>query len=157
MNGKLGSLDAPIFFVNHRDPAHEPGYIMLAAYSEQPTPEGYSREYAEDLPSVDRLQKRLQDQEFRHFDAEANRDLALIQPRLKKIYDNLRTRMCSGSCTPYERDFIEGYLKLLDEKREKHRRNFECRAAYLHAREFDLPNGRQANEESFNSDRHEVK
>lgn len=157
MNGKLGSLDAPIYFINYRDPAHPPGYLMLAPYSDFPTPAGYSREVADDLPAVDRLQKRLQQQEYREWEQETERDLNGLRTRFEASRDRLYARMTSSSCPPYERDFIENYLRLQDEKREKHRRNFECRNAYLWARENDIPKGRRANEESFNVERHEVK
>lgn len=157
MNGKLGSLDAPIYFVNHADPAHPPGYIMLAPYSDFATPFGYVRHIADDLPAVDRLQKQLQEQEYREWERESARDLEMLKTRFTASRDRLYARMTSSACPPYERDFIRGYLQLQDEKREKHRRNFECRAAYLWARENDIPKGRHANEESFNSDRHEVK
>ncbi len=157
MNGKLGSLDAPIYFVNHRDPRHPPGYIMMAPYSDFPTPDGYSREVADDLPAIDRLQKRLQEQEYREWEQEAERDMAGLEARFARTRDFLYRRMTSAGCSAYERDFCEGYLKLQDEKREKHRRNFECRNAYLWARENDIAKGRSANEESFNPERHEVK
>lgn len=157
MNGKLGSLDAPIYFVNHRDPAHPPGYIMMAPYSDFPTPDGYSREIADDLPSVDRLQKRLQQQEYREWEQEAERDMEGLRMRFAASRDRLYARMTSSSCSAHERDFIRGYLQLQDEKRDKHRVRFECRNAYLWARENDIAKGRQANEESFNADRHTVK
>lgn len=157
MNGKLGSLDAPVYFVNHRDPAHPPGYLMLAPYSNFATPAGYSREVADDLPSVDRLQRRLAEQTMREFEAERERDESLIIPRLEAIRDRLVARMTSAACSPYERDFIREYLALRIEKRDKYHSRFACDTAYLWLRENMLPKGRRANEESFNADRHEVK
>ena len=58
---KLGTLTPVVYFVAHRVPTHAEGYVMLAPYTGCPTPPGYSREYADTLDAVDRLQKRLGD------------------------------------------------------------------------------------------------
>lgn len=144
---KLGTLSPVIFFVNHRDPAHEPGYILLAPHSDFATPEGYSREYADTLSAVDRLQSRLQEQEARLWQQEADASLAVGAERREAIADSLRQRMCSSSTSAYEREFIRLYLQLREEKRQKHQQRFLERNAFLYAREFDLGDRKSDTEE----------
>ena len=157
MNGKLGTLDAIIYFVNHRNPAHHEGFVMLAPYSDCPTPEGYSREYADTLSAVDRLQATLLEQERREWEREAINDEMIMGARQREIVDRLRQRMCSSSTTPYERDFIAAYLQLREEKRDKYRQRFSERTAYLNVLAHETPRGRRPNEERVNLDRMELK
>lgn len=150
---KLGTLEPVVYFRNHRDPAHPEGFLMLAPYSEFPTPRGYSRETAETLSEVDRLQKILLEQEQRQWEAEAIYDEVVMGQRQRAVVDRLRTRMVSGATSPYERDFIEAYLALREDKREKYRQRWMERTAYLHAREYDTPKGRAVDDEGFRVDR----
>jgi hypothetical protein len=156
MNGKLGTLDAPMYFVNHRDPAHPPGFIMMAVYSDQPTPDGYSREYATTLKEVDRLQFTLLEQERRQWERDAQVSDSFMLARRRAIYDWLCSKMVSSSTSPFERDAIAAYLKLKEEKRDKHRNNLEHRMAYLYQVAHELPRNRRANEERVDLDRLEL-
>lgn len=134
---KLGSLEPVVFFRNHRDPAHPPGYLMLAPYSDFPTPAGYTREHAENLPDIDKLQRVLCEQERRAAEAEALHDEVVLGRRYAELTDRLRARMVSGSTSAYDRDFIAGYLQLREEKRARHAQRFSERTMYLWAREMD--------------------
>jgi len=153
MNGFLGSLSEVIYFRNHRDPAHPPGYLMLAPYSEFRTPDGYSREAARTLGEIDALQRTLISQERRDCEQEILHDEAVLSRKVMEVTDRLRQRMVSSSTSPFERDFIELYLQLREEKRDRHRQRFMERTMYLHARENDAPRGRDDNSESVNLDR----
>jgi hypothetical protein len=146
MDGFLGSLSAVVYFKNHRDPAHPPGYLMLAPYSDFPTPSGYSRELARTLPDIDRLQKILCKQEREDFERDRLYDEVLVGAKQREITDKLRSRMVSSSTTPYDRDIIAAYLELKEEKRAKHAQRFMERNMYLHAREMDS-HGRPENAE----------
>jgi hypothetical protein len=137
MDGFLGTLDAPIYFRNHRDPNHPEGYLMLAPYSDFPTPYGYSREVARTLPDIDRLQKILCEQERQAFERDHIYDQVLVGQKQREITDRLRQRMVSSSTSPYDRDIIAAYLELKEEKREKHAQRFRERNMYLYAREHD--------------------
>ena len=150
---KLGTLTPLIYFVNHRDPAHPPGYILLAPYTDAPTPDGYSREGADTLAAVDRIQTILQNQEFEAARREADYNDLLTRDRFAEVRDRLVARMVSSSTSPYEREFIAAYLRLREEKREKHRRVFETRVAYLNALAYDTPKGRGMDEERVSLDR----
>lgn len=150
----LSSLEAVVYFVNHEDPAHPSGYILLAPYSSFPTPEGYTRETARSLPEIDRLQRILQDQERREWEREYLADAEKMKARYEDVRQRLVARMVSSSTSPYERDYISEYLKLHDEKlRKKYREIFEHRVAYLWARENDTPRDRQVYEERVNVER----
>lgn len=153
---KLGSLQPIIFYVNHQDPAHPEGYILLAPYSEFPTPAGYSREEAGTLPEVDRLQKRLQEQSRREWEAEYECDEAQWVERCERTRGNLYARLASSATSEWDKEFIRNYLQLREEKRDKYKQRFFERTAYLHAREFDLGD-RAADKEEVRLDRLEVK
>ena len=56
----------------------------------------------------------------------------------------------------YERDFIAAYLELAEEKRLKHRANYENRVAYLSVLAKECPSDRAPNEETVNLDRMEL-
>lgn len=153
MNGYLGSLEAVIYFHNHRDPNHPPGYLMLSPYSDFPTPYGYTREAARTLPEIDRLQFTLIEQERRECEMEMVHDEVVFGRKQREVTDKLRQRMISSSTTPYERDFIEAYLQLQEQKRDRHRQRFMERAMFLHARENDTPKNRRTNDERVSLDR----
>ena len=150
---KLGTLAPCIYFVNHQDPAHREGYLILAPYSSMPTPNGYSREEATTLRECYRLQQRLQEQEAEDWKRESSHDIELLRARFRQTRDRMIQRMASSSTTAFDRDFMAAYLQLQEQKLEKHERNFECRDAYLRSLEFDTPRGRRDDEESFKVDR----
>jgi hypothetical protein len=150
---KLGSLEPVFYFVNHTDPTRPPGYLMLAPYSACPAPAGWSREYADTLPDVDRLQKRLQEQEFRAMEAEGERSLNAFRAKQDELRVKLHDKMVSSSTSPWERDFLRGYLMLAEERRAKYRQRFMERNMYLWARENDTPKDRRVDEEKVNLDR----
>jgi len=137
---KLGSLEPVVFFKNYRDPAHPPGYLMLAPYSDFPTPPGYSREHADNLPDIDKLQRVLCEQERRAAEEEFLHDETILGRKYAEITDKLRQKMVSSSTTPYEREFIQIYLRLREGKRQKHAQRFQERVCYLWAREMDSHN-----------------
>jgi len=153
MNGYLGTLEAVVYFKNYRDSAHPEGYLMLAPYSDFPTPRGYSREVARTLSEIDRLQFILIEQERRECEAEMLHDEAILGRKQREITDRLRQRMVSSSTSPYDRDLIAAYLQLREEKREKHRQRFMERNMYLHARENDTPRNRSTHDEKVSLDR----
>ena len=150
---KLGTLTPLVYFVNHRDPAHREGYLLVAPYTDCPTPEGYSREEATTLRACYDLQRRLQEQEIENWQRESARDVSQLRERFRQTRERMLARMASSSTTPFDRDFMEAYLQLQEEKLERHERTFECRAAYLHALEYDTPKGRAPDEERVSLDR----
>ena len=154
MNGKLGSASAVIYFVNHTDPRHWPGYIMLAPYSEFHTPEGYSREVADDLPSLRKLEQRMNNDATREWREEYFYSETGLFAFQEKKRAELRSKMYSAATTPYERDFIEEWLKLKDEKkRDRYKEFFEHRQIVLHQLHYDTPKDRDADEEKVDLDR----
>jgi hypothetical protein len=151
---KRGSIEAVIYFRNYADPAHPPGYVMLAPYSDFPTPRGYSREGAETLADARKLQAALIAQESAQSQDEYFRDEAAFGRRQQEIRDRLYAKMTSSATSPYERDFIREFLRLRDDKKaDKYSAIFEQRAMYLHALENDAPRGRRDGEETFSPDR----
>jgi hypothetical protein len=153
MNGKLGSASAIEYFCNRRNPSHPPGFLILAPYSSAPMPYGYTREFADDLPSVDRLQSTLLSQEKRDWESERLTSETVMAERQRAVVDRLRQLLCSSATSPYEREFIAAYLQLRDEKRDKYRKVWEHRVAYLSVLAHETPKGRDPNEERVDLDR----
>lgn len=154
---KPGCIEPVIYFVNGSDPAHPVGYVMLAPYSDCPTPEGYRREGADTLAQVDVLERRLQSQEREAADREMEYDYKMIEERSKAVRDRLYARMTSAATPPYEREFLRLYLELRDErKRARYQQLYLERSTYLWARHNDIGD-RRADSEEFKAERHEVK
>jgi hypothetical protein len=145
---KPGCTEPVIFFTN------ADGHAILAAYTGQPAPEGYQTEYADTLPDIRRLQKRLQDQEMR----EAEREFASVDEREREVrqrlHDRIYAKMTSSDTHPRVRDFLREWLTWRDEKKEKQREDaFRCMTGYLWALENDTPKGRRSDEERVSLDR----
>lgn len=149
-----GTLSPVIFYCNHGQVAgskseQDIGYISLAPYSDHPTPPGHSRHEAGTLTQVDELQKRLQEQEHRRLEKELQFDHEHMEEGRKRIAENLRAKMVSSSTSAYEREFIELWLKLRDEKRrERHKQRLTEYQMFITAREMDL-HGRGGGEEVY--------
>ena len=153
---KPGCVEPVIYWVNGADPNHPIGYIMLAPYTGCPPLPGYREEYADTLSDIDKLERKLQEQDRQEHFKEYLKDQTLLAKKDAEIRDKLRQKMLRSDCTPYERDFIELYLQLRDDKKkEKYRQLFLEHTSYLWARHNDVGN-RKADEESFNPERHEV-
>lgn len=145
---KPGTLPPVIVFRN------ADGYRMLAAFSEQPTPEGYEREEYDTLPEIDKLQGILQQQEKDAAEREMTFDAAQFRTQTDAIRDRLYARISSSATSEWEKEFLRLYLQLRDErKREQYRQRYLERQWYLYARENDLGD-RAADKEEFNVERH---
>jgi len=156
----LGTLSPIVYFVNSsggdRDPAHPAGYIMLAPYSEFPTPHGYLREYAGTLPDARRLQDRLIAQSREEWEREAELNHQLVDSRRAEVRDRIYARMTSSATSEYEKEFLRLYLQVREDKQAKYDQRWRERQAYLHALENDLGD-RRADSEEFNVERHTVR
>ncbi len=141
----LGRLDPVIYYENKK------GHLILAPSTdlarmcyEKPNGAGkslrsmgYEMREAGTLAEVDRLQKRMVAQEMGTREKWAERDELTYALQWKATGDKLRSRMISKGCSAYERDFIQAYLSLREEKRDRHRQRWTETAMYLHAREND--------------------
>jgi hypothetical protein len=156
----LGTLSPIVYFVNStgddRDPCHPPGYVMLAPYSDFPTPHGYLREYAGTLPDARRLNDRLVQQSREEWEREAEVNHNLVAAKREEVRERLYQRMCSSATSEYDREFIRLYLQLREDKQAKYDQRWRERVAYLHAIENDLGD-RRADEEVFNHERINVR
>lgn len=148
---KPGCIEPIIYFTN-RD-----GYHMLASYTGQPTPEGWMRhDDADTLPAARKLQDILVAQSRREWEAEEQYDRAQVQRNEDAMRDKFNEAIASSETNEYNKDFLRNWMKLRDErKREKYRKIYEQRQAYLYSLEYDSP-GRNVDEESFNVEKHTV-
>lgn len=140
---------SPIFYLERSD-----GYVILPVY-DAGCPEQAKRVYEEryknhrtekwewkatdgTLSAVDALQKRLEAQELRRDSGMLASHTMMREQVRSHVASNLRQRMCSSSTTPYEREFIELYLRLREDPlRDKYRQSLEHREYFLWARELD--------------------
>ena len=161
---KPGQIEPVFYFVNGSNPAHEIGYVMLAPYTGGgdrclcPTPEGYRLEYADTLPDVDKLERKLQRQELEQAEREGEREMSVLEARRKELRDRMYQHMTSSETDPWNKEFYRLYLQLSDERKKKmYAQRFLERESYLWARHNDTPKNRRADEEVFNAERHTVK
>ena len=134
-----GRLSPIIYFEN------EAGRVVLppssdgarAAWERSYKRDGYEIREADTLAAVERLQKRLVAQELEERERQAAHSGALRDAAWRVTGADLAQRMRSSATTPWERDFIEAYLQLREEKRERHRQRFLETSMYLDVLEFD--------------------
>lgn len=113
------------------------GGIIIAPHSDHPTPEGYVRKECRYLHEVDKLTKRMNQQDFNEFNDLMAKDRQIMQQRRDKTRSTLKQRMLAADCTMFERRFIQGALVYLDRK-EKENTEFAIRGFFTQ-REYDSP------------------
>jgi hypothetical protein len=153
-----GHIEPIIYFVCGSSALSNPprpiGYVLIAPYTDCPTPEGYRREEARYLSDAYELEKKLVQQEREGQEQEVELERARDQQWHQKIRDRLYVRMISSSTDVYEQEFIKAWLQLKDEqKRNKYAQFLTQRQMYLHALHFDTPAGRRVDEEKVSVDR----
>lgn len=105
-------------------------------FEEKFKPNGYQWCEADTLSEVDTLQNRLVEQETLIMKAQGGR-LDDIRTRARReTSSNLRQRMSSSDCSQYERDFIQLWLDMDEDKRKKYTQRFTERNMYLWSREM---------------------
>lgn len=139
----LGSLSAIIYF------ERPDGYVILPPeeigkpgiarmmYEKKYKGEGWAWCEADTLAEVDRLQKRLIDQEMKVFKERDLRDDIRRDLVRRQTGERLRARLISGKCSRFEAEFIEFYLQSRDDRRDKYRQRWSEHQLYLWAREQD--------------------
>lgn len=140
----MGSLDPVIYFENAAGhlllPPVEIGTgltIPKRLYEERYKHEGYQWCEAGTWSDVQRLQKRLVEQEQRLLDKQHQTVVGSRDRAAEKVNSDLRQRMASSSCSAYEREFLQLWLQLREDKRERFESEFKVRNMYLQAVEFD--------------------
>ena len=140
----MGTLDPVIYFENSS------GHILLAPqevgqgtqlprrlYEQRYKHQGYEWREADTLDKIVKLQKRLVEQETAILRHQGQVDEEKRRRVHAETASNLRQRMSSSSCDPWERDFIREWLKLTEEKQKQYTQRFTERNMYLQALEFD--------------------
>jgi hypothetical protein len=108
------------------------------------TPEGYEVMEAGTLAEVTKLQKRLEQQEFDERDIEVENYKQQFAEARKEKREALVKMMMSSDTSEYDRNFIEAYLQIREERREKYEQRFAERTAYLNVLAFDESKSQQA-------------
>ncbi|MGH7184477.1 MAG: hypothetical protein ACREJN_21235 [Nitrospiraceae bacterium] len=100
---------------------------------------GFELMFAETLGEAKKLQKKLQDQLYYEQQAELQRDEVLTSYRRQAIRDRLVARRNSAACNQTERDFIDMWLVIREQKHDLFKRRFTQQIGHLDALEFDNP------------------
>lgn len=143
----LGTLDPVIYFQNASGhillPPVEIGKGPVEArrlYEQRYRGHGYEWREAGTLAEVDTLQNRMVEQEQRILTHQGQvMDDAREKVR-RETSSNLRQRMASGNCSAWEREFIQHWLNLREDKRKQYTQRFTERNMYLWAAAFDSNN-----------------
>lgn len=146
-------MEAVIYFRNGTDSSRPRGWIILAPYSDCPTPRGYDREGADSLPKIDALQKILESQERAQVAADVLHDELAFGNKRDEIRQKLYGRMISSDCSTYEKEFLAAYLSHRIDRRAKWHAKFAEIQCYFRAREYDTPKGRRVDQEVSNVER----
>lgn len=137
-----GQIEPVVYFEAPRD-FHtgtrlvKKGYIIVAPDASHPTPQGYERKECRYLHEVDKLTKKMNEQDAEQFGALMAKDREIMRERREKNRRTLRQRMLAPDCSAYERRFIQGAIEYLDRK-EKENTEFQIRGFFVQ-REYDSP------------------
>jgi len=140
----MGRVRAVVYFEN------ESGYILLPPeeigqgtalarkmYEERYKQQGFQWKEAETWTEVTKLQARLQEQELKRAVEMRDKSMASYDSVKSRVASNLRQRMQSADCTPYEREFIQLWLAMEPGKRSQFEQRFTEYQAYLWSIEMD--------------------
>lgn len=140
----LGTLDAAIYFENASGHIVLPGIDIgegpasaRRVYEQRFKHQGYEWREADTLHAVQRLQKRLIEQEEKVLKNQGHVDEERRRKAHAEINGRLRQRMASSDCDPWERDFIALWLQNRDDKQKEFTQRFTERNQYLWAAEMD--------------------
>lgn len=137
-NYSLGQLNPIVYFENKLGViALPPSTEYAQAIKDRMRDRGFELRYAGTLADVDKLQKRMQDQEYRQRQREVENDQRLASHVRASIASRLYQRMISSGTPDYEKEFIRIYLRTREDKRAQHAKRFEQDQMYFEAREFD--------------------
>lgn len=142
-NYSMGQLNPIVYFINVGGViALPPSTEYALAVKDRMRHRGFELREARNLPEIDRLQKHMEEQEYRNCQAQLERDHSLRARVRARTRSNLMQRMVSSATSAYERDFIQNYLMLDEAKREKYQQRFSQDQMYFEAREFESGNKR---------------
>lgn len=134
----LGTLDPIVYFINKDNMISLPPSTAVARQiKDRMSRKGWELREASTLDQIDRLQELMQRQEYAARQRHAQREEGLYAQARKSVRDRLYSRMTSSGTSAYEREFIQAYLMLADEKRSKYRNRFTADQAFFEAREMD--------------------
>jgi hypothetical protein len=111
--------------------------VARRLYEERYKHRGYEWREADTWDKVVKLQDRLIEQETRILKHQGETMDQAREKVRKETASNLRQRMASSDCDPWEREFIQNWLQLREDKRKGYRARFEERNQYLWAVEMD--------------------
>lgn len=106
-------------------------------YETKYKPRGWEYREAGSWPEWKRLQERLVAQERQNAETIKQQRMSSYDVAKAKTAAEMRQRMTSSDCTPYERDFIQHWLLLSEEKRKKYEALWEQHQSYLWAVEMN--------------------
>jgi hypothetical protein len=134
----IGHLNPVVYFENSRgEISLPPSTEMAHRIKDRMRNRGWEWREADTLDKIDVLQKRMQEAEHRARERQFEREQTNLADARRSVRERLVARMVSSSTPPYEREFIQHYLMLREEKRAEYKKRFFADQAYFEAREFD--------------------
>lgn len=100
---------------------------------------GYELYAAETLAEARKLQKEMQEQLYVEQQHELQKDEQMTAVRRQQIRDRLVARRNSSACDKVERDFIDMWLVIREQKHEVFKKRFTSQIGHFDALEFDNP------------------
>lgn len=116
------------------------GTIYIPPSADIPCPSHCIERFCLSLPDVERLVRRMERIAMDEAERAGMRHSIVWEPKLKAIRESLIAKMSAAGVSAYERDFIEHWLRLSDQKKkERYAELFGQRRVVAEALEFDRP------------------
>jgi hypothetical protein len=129
----VGTFSPVVYFESPCGEISLPG----TADQDQRGSNGWIRREACTLDQVDRLQRKLEEQDRRELRTQLERDEMALEEKRKKIRESLLRSMTSSQTSHYEKEFIREYLAIADERKRKFYQQDKKINSYFMARELD--------------------
>lgn len=101
--------EAVVYFENSR------GHVIVAPNRDHPTPWGYRREEADTVAKIERLSRKMSDQEHQRVEELNERDWLLYERAIKENRSKLFARLMATDCSAKEAGFVRAAIKRLDD------------------------------------------
>ena len=114
------------------------GHVFLTT-PESPVPEGFQRFHATTVWEVERVWKRLDQQERRAAEQMTEKIFLQRMAKIQVIKSGLEQRKLAADCSNAERDFIRESIKVLNRKEDTLNKCSVYGVAYMQQKEKPLP------------------
>jgi len=136
-----GKITPILYFINAQ------GYVKMMPTDEESKrfrrhmgKLGFELQEADTLQAADKLQSKMQEQLRIEQEIELAQDEETTRYRRQQVRDRLVRRMNSSACPAVERDFIQAWLIIREQKHDIFKKRFTNQVGHLDALGYDNPN-----------------